>query len=167
MKKYRNLFLILVILCLSLCGCGSSSLTGPSDSDTTESAADSSLTSATDLADGSYDVEFHTDSSMFHVNEACDGMGVLTVTDGQMSVHISLASKNIVNLFLGTAEEAQQDGAVLLEPTTDTVTYSDGSSEDVYGFDIPVSALDEDFQVAIIGTKGTWYDHTVSVSSPQ
>ena len=112
-------------------------------------------------------MEFHTDSSMFHVNEACDGMGVLTVTDGQMSVHISLASKNIVNLFLGTAEEAQQDGAVLLKPTTDTVTYSDGSSEDVYGFDIPVSALDEDFQVAIIGTKGTWYDHTVSVSSPQ
>ena len=36
----------------------------------------------------------------------------------------------------------------------------------VYGFDIPVPALDEEFDVALIGTKGTWYDHKVSVSNP-
>ena len=65
-----------------------------------------------------------------------------------------------------TKEEAQADGAELIEPTTDEVTYSDGTTDEVYGFDIPVEKLDEDFNVAIIGKKGTWYDHVVSVSNP-
>ena len=84
-----------------------------------------------------------------------------------MSIHISLVSKNIVHLFPGTAEEAQQTEAMWLEPTIDTVTYSDGIREEVYGFDVPVSALDETFDLAILGTKGTWYDHKVSVSTPR
>ena len=33
----------------------------------------------------------------------------------------------------------------------------------MYGFDIPVTALDEDFALALLGSKGKWYDHTVSV----
>lgn len=119
-----------------------------------------------DLADGVYSADFITDSSMFHVNEANEGKGVLTVEGGKMTIHVSLATKNIVNLFAGTAEAAQQAGAVLLEPTTDSVTYSDGTTEEVYGFDIPVPAIDEEFAVAILGTKGKWYDHTVSVSNP-
>ena len=36
----------------------------------------------------------------------------------------------------------------------------------VFGFDIPVPALDEEFDLALIGKKGTWYDHKVSVSNP-
>ena len=42
------------------------------------------------------------------MNEANDGQGTLTVKDGKMTIHISLASKNIVNLFIGTAEDAQK-----------------------------------------------------------
>lgn len=103
---------------------------------------------------------------MFHVNEACDGRGTLTVKDGKMTIHVSLVSQSIVNLYPGTAEDAQKSGAKLLEPTKDTVTYSDGTSEEVYGFDIPVEALDQEFDLAIIGTKGVWYDHKVSVSDP-
>ncbi len=103
---------------------------------------------------------------MFHVNEAKEGKGVLTVKDGKMTIHVSLVSKNIVNVFVGTKEEAQADGAELIEPTTDEVTYSDGTTDEVYGFDIPVEKLDENFNVAIIGKKGTWYDHVVSVSNP-
>lgn len=122
---------------------------------------------AVTLEDGTYTAEFDTDSSMFHVSEACDGKGTLTVENGEMVIHVSLASKNIVNLFSGTAEDARKEGAKLLEPTTDSVTYSDGITEDVYGFDIPVPALDEEFDLALIGTKGTWYDHKVSVSNPQ
>ena len=95
-----------------------------------------------------------------------DGKGVLTVENGKMTIHVSLASKKIVNLYPGLAEDAQKDGAELLEPTTDTVTYSDGESEEVYGFDIPVPALDKEFDVALIGEKGTWYDHKVSVTNP-
>lgn len=117
------------------------------------------------LEDGVYEADFNTDSSMFHANEACGGKGTLTVKDGEMTIHVSLVSKNILNLYCGLAEDAQKEGAQLLEPTVDTVTYSDGTSEEVYGFDIPVPALDTEFDVALIGSKGTWYDHKVSVSN--
>ena len=119
------------------------------------------------LEDGVYTAEFDTDSSMFHVNEANDGKGELTVKDGKMTIHVSLNSKKIVNLFVGTAEDAQKDGAEILEPTTDTVTYSDGMTDEVYGFDIPVPAIDEEFDVALIGTKDKWYDHKVKVTNPE
>ena len=118
------------------------------------------------LPDGVYTAEFNTDSSMFHANEACDGKGTLTVENGEMTIHVSLASTSILNLFPGVKEDAEKEGAELLQPTTDTVTYSDGLSEEVYGFDIPVPALDEEFDVALIGKKGTWYDHKVSVTNP-
>ncbi len=32
-------------------------------------------------------------ASMFHVNEANDGKGVLTVKDGKMTIHVSLVAK--------------------------------------------------------------------------
>jgi len=121
----------------------------------------------TALADGTYEVTFKTDSSMFHINEALHDKATLTVEDGQMTAHITLVSKNIVNLFPGVSEDAQKDGAELLQPTTDTVTYEDGTTGEVYGFDIPVPVLDEEFDLALIGTKGKWYDHKVVVSSPE
>lgn len=119
------------------------------------------------LADGTYTATFKTDNSMFHVSEACDGKGTLTVKDGKMTIHISLGSKNILNLYPGLAEDAAKDGAELLMPTEDTVTYSDGTTEEVYGFDVPVPALEEEFDLALIGKKGKWYDHKVSVSNPE
>lgn len=119
----------------------------------------------TSLPDGTYLAEFHTDSSMFRVNEACDGKGTLTVQAGEMVIHISLGSKKIVNLYPGLSEDAQKDGAVLLMPTEDSVTYSDGTTEEVYGFDVPVPALEAEFDLALIGTKGKWYDHKVSVTN--
>ena len=125
------------------------------------------VTEAGVLEDGVYSAEFDTDSSMFHVNEAKEGRGILKVEEGKMTIHVSLVSKSIVNLFVGTAEDAQKEGAELLEPTIDQVTYSDGYTEDVYGFDIPVPALDEEFDLAIIGKKEKWYDHKVSVTDPQ
>ena len=109
------------------------------------------------LEDGVYTAEFHTDSSMFHANET---------KDGKMVFHVTLHSKNIVNLFPGKAEDAQKDGAELLQPTVDTVTYSDGATEEVYGFDIPVTVIDQEFDLALIGTKGVWYDHKVSIENP-
>lgn len=125
-----------------------------------------SAVSARVLPDGEYIVNFDTDSGMFRANEACNGKGTLTVENGVQTLHVSLQSKKIVNLFLGTAEQAQEPGAVWLEPTVDTVTYSDGLSEEVFGFDIPVTSVGEEFDLAIIGTKGVWYDHKVSVLNP-
>lgn len=118
------------------------------------------------LADGTYTAEFSTDSSMFHVSEACDGKGTLTVKDGKMTMHISLGSKNILNLYLGLAKDAENDKANQLQPTKDTVTYSDGITEEIYGFDVPVPVIGEEFDLALVGTKGKWYDHKVSVSNP-
>ena len=91
---------------------------------------------------------------------------VYPVKDGEMTVHITLPSENIVNLFPGTAAEAQESGAVLLEPTIDEVTYSDGTTEEVYGFDIPVPAIGQEFDCALVGEKGKWYDHKVIVTDP-
>lgn len=134
--------------------------------ETTEAAATETAQNEAQLPDGVYTAEFSTDSSMFHVSEACDGKGTLTVKDGVMTIHISLGSKKILNLYPGLAEDAAKDGAVLLEPTTDTVTYSDGMTEEVYGFDVPVPVIGEEFDLALIGTKGKWYDHKVKVSDP-
>ncbi len=130
-------------------------------------APDASAAAASSLEDGVYTAEFNTDRSMFHANEECNGKGTLTVENGVMTFHVSLVSKNIVNLYVGKAADAGADPSALLEPTTDTVTYSDGLSEEVYGFDIPVAAIGEDFDLAILGAKGTWYDHIVNIANPE
>ena len=173
--RFVSLLAVSALLAASLAGCGSSASSGASSasSEAVSSVAESAVSeaasesaaasSARALEDGTYTAEFDTDSSMFHVNEASDGKGTLTVEDGQMTLHISLQSKKIVNLYVGMAADAPDHEADWLQPTTDTVTYSDGTSEEVYGFDVPVEALDTDFQLAILGTKGKWYDHTVSV----
>ena len=173
--RFVSLLAVSALLAASLAGCGSSasSVASSASSEAVSSVAESAVSeaasesaaasSARTLEDGTYTAEFDTDSSMFHVNEASDGKGTLTVEDGQMTLHISLQSKKIVNLYVGMAADAPDHESDWLQPTTDTVTYSDGTSEEVYGFDVPVEALDTDFQLAILGTKGKWYDHTVSV----
>ena len=169
--------------CLLLGGCGAGQAADATSAESTFAAQESTVTptestetaetvsteTAQDkaqLPDGVYTADFSTDSSMFHVSEACDGKGTLMVKDGVMTIHISLGSKKILNLYPGLAEDAAKDGAVLLEPTTDTVTYSDGMTEEVYGFDVPVPVIGEEFDLALIGTKGKWYDHKVKVSDP-
>mgnify|MGYP002529276362 CR=1 FL=1 len=170
-KQMLSLSVVTVLLAASLAGCGASS-TAPSavSSEAPSSAASSAASEVTETAalpDGVYTAEFDTDSGMFHANEACDGKGTLTVKDGKMTFHVSLVSKKIVNLYPGLAADAEAHKTDWLLPTTDTVTYSDGTSDEVYGFDIPVAAVDADFQLAILGTKGTWYDHTVSISDAE
>ena len=154
-----------------LVGCGASSTASSAASSAASSEAASSVASSAAetaaLADGVYTAEFDTDSSMFHANEAVDGMGTLTVENGTMTFHVSLQSQKIVNLYPGMAADAPAHESDWLQPTVDTVTYSDGTSDEVYGFDIPVAAVDADFQLAILGTKGTWYDHTVSISDAE
>ena len=145
MKKALLSFLLSVILLTGICTVSAQSET---------------------LGDGIYSAVFRTDSSMFSVNEAYEDRGTLTVKGGEMTLHVTLTSKNIVNLYPGLAEDAKKEGAELLEPTLDPVTYSDGFQDEAYGFDIPVPVLDEEFDLALIGKKGKWYDHKVSVSNP-
>ena len=173
LKNKCSLLLAGVMLAGALVGCGASSAPASSAA-SSEAAASSAVSEAASeptaeaaLPDGVYTADFDTDSSMFHANEANDGKGTLTVKDGQMTFHVSLVSKKIVNLYVGTAEDAASHEADWLQPTIDVVNYSDGTSDEVYGFDIPVEALDTDFQLALLGTKGKWYDHTVSVRNAE
>ena len=175
MKLNHKFALLLAgaVLAGSLTGCGASGAPASSAA-SSEAAASSAVSEAASepaaeaaLPDGVYTADFDTDSSTFHANEANDGKGTLTVKDGQMTFHVSLVSKKIVNLYVGMAADAEAHETDWLQPTTDTVTYSDGTSDEVYGFDIPVEALDEDFQLAILGSKGKWYDHTVRVANAQ
>ena len=173
--RFVSLLAVSALLAASLAGCGSSasSVASSASSEAVSSVAESAVSeaasesaaasSARALEDGTYTAEFDTDSSMFHVNEASDGKGTLTVEDGQMTLHISLQSKKIVNLYVGMAADAPDHEADWLQRTTDTVTYSEGTSEEVSGCDVPGEALEPVFQLAILGTKGKWYDHTVSV----
>lgn len=171
MKKKINLVAFFLAAAL-LGGCGGQKQGRDGAVDNARSAeagtadADQTDGEGIELADGVYMVDFKTDSSMFKVNESKDGKGILNVRDGKAILHISLTSKNIVNLYLGTAEKAKEDEAGWLQPTVDTVTYSDGLSEEVNGFDVPVSAIGEEFDLALIGKKGTWYDHKVRVENP-
>lgn len=177
MKKLTVLVLT-ALLVLSMGACGQSTAapeaTVKTGTETTAAAETTEGTTAPEtveapapaLADGVYLADFNTDSTMFHANEVCEGKGTLTVKDGKMTIHVSLASTSILNLYPGLAEDAQKDGAELLQPSKDELTYPDGLKETVNGFDIPVPALDQEFDVALIGKKGKWYDHKVSVSNP-
>ena len=176
MKKLQIVSITLAALLLA--GCGAAESAAPASESASKAASTVETAPAAEseseppaaeaaLPDGVYTADFNTDSSMFHANESCNGKGTLTVADGRMTMHVSLQSKKIVNLYLGMAADAADHEADWLQPTTDTVTYSDGTSEEVYGFDIPVAAVDTDFQLAILGTKGTWYDHTVSVANAE
>ncbi len=180
-KKALAVIMVAAMTAFSLAGCNGKAADNAST--TATEAAEASTAAATEaseaastetatsetgaLEDGTYSAKFTTDSSMFHINDAYNDMGTLTVKDGEMTMHITLTSKNIVNLFPGTAEDAQKEGAELLQPTVDTVTYEDGTTEEVNGFDIPVPAIDEPFDLALIGTKEKWYDHKVTVSDVQ
>ena len=113
--KLNNKFALLLagaVLAGSLTGCGASSAPASSAA-SSEAAASSAVSEAASasaesaLPAGVYTADFDTDSSMFHANEANDGKGTLTVKDGQMTFHVSLASKKIVNLYVGMAADAE------------------------------------------------------------
>ena len=176
--KRLTVLVLTALLVLSMGACGQSTAapeaTVKTGAETTAAAETTEGTAAPEtveapapaLADGVYLADFNTDSTMFHANEVCEGKGTLTVKDGKMTIHVSLASTSILNLYPGLAEDAQKDGAELLQPSKDELTYPDGLKETVNGFDIPVPVLDQEFDVALIGKKGKWYDHKVSVSNP-
>ena len=160
-KKQITALLLSALLIFGCSACAGNTNESSASSETSVSSAEPTPTEEPDVVpeDGVYTAEFKTDSSMFQANETCEGMGTLTVENGEMTFHVSLRSKKILNLYLGTAEDAKQNESEWLQPTTDTVTYKDGTSEEVYGFDIPLKSVDKDFDLALIGTKGTWYDH--------
>lgn len=150
LKKNVSIVAIMLVFITALVGCGNKEV----------------ATAKIDLADGQYLAEFNTDSSMFHINEAKDGKGILTVENGQAVIHIVMPSDSIQKLYVGVAEAAKNDEANLIAATSEEVSYPDGTTDTANAFDLPVPVLDEEFDCALIGKKGVWYDHKVSVTNP-
>ncbi len=148
--------------CLLLGGCGAGQAADATSAESTVAAQESTVT-PTESTEATETVSTETAQDEAQLP---DGVYTAEFSTDSMTIHISLGSKKILNLYPGLAEDAAKEGAVLLEPTTDTVTYSDGMTEEVYGFDVPVPVIGEEFDLALIGTKGKWYDHKVKVSDP-
>ena len=125
------------------------------------------VAAADQLADGVYTVDVATDGGMFKLSEAVEGKGTLTVKDGKMTVHFTLSGKGFSQVFVGSAEDAQKDGAAVIDAVEDTLNFSDGTTDTANGFDVPVEELNVEFALAAMGKKSAkWYDHTLCVSNP-
>ena len=164
MKKLTAIMMSIVLAAAAVTGCGASKEGAGQEQGSAEAQDTAASEAPTVLEDGVYTAEFNTDSSMFRVNDTKDGRGILIVTGGRMAIHVLLLSTNIVNLYYGTAEDAQKEGAELLKPSVEYFQHSDGTWDEANSFNIPVPYLDKEYDVALIGTKGKWYDHKVSVT---
>ena len=141
MRKSERAVLASLVLCsvmvLALAGCASGS------------------PATAGIADGTYQIEVDTDSSMFR-SESC----LLTVEGGTYRATLTLPGEGFSRLYFGTAEEAAAaDDADVFDYYL--------NDEGKYTFDIPVSALDEELPIAAFGQRrDTWYDHTIVFHAP-
>ena len=105
---------------------------------------------ADELADGTYDIEMKSSSSMFKADHV-----ELVVENGSMDAVLYMTSKSYLYLFAGTAEEAAEaDEASYIDIIWDT--------EEMGTFTLPVEALDEGIPCAAFSKKKEkWYDRTL------
>ena len=84
-KKLLVLVLSAVMAVGMMSGCGAKDEASDSKAEATKDVSvvedQEQETVECELEDGTYTAEFNTDSGMFHVNEANDGEGTLTVKD--------------------------------------------------------------------------------------
>ena len=125
-----------------------------SDMTTVETVGVEGMTpiTASDVADGIYEVEVESSSSMFRIEKA-----VLTVADGAMTADLTLSGTGYLVLYPGTG----------LEAAADTEEHYIGFTEDengAYTYTIPVPALDQPFPCAAFSkNKEQWYDRSLLV----
>lgn len=107
-----------------------------------------------DIADGSYEVEVESSSSMFRIVKA-----ELQVADGDMEAVLTLSGVGYLKLFMGTGEEALDAGEDSFIPYVE-------DAEGKYTYTIPVEALDQEFDCAAFSKKKQkWYDRTLVILS--
>ena len=105
---------------------------------------------ADELADGTYDIEMKSSSSMFKADHV-----ELVVENGSMDAVLYMTSKSYLYLFAGTAEEAAAaDESSYIDIVWDT--------EEMGTFTLPIDALDEGIPCAAFSKKKEkWYDRTL------
>lgn len=105
---------------------------------------------ASDLVDGTYEVEMKSSSSMFKVDR-CE----LVVEDGSMQAVLYMTSQSYLYLYAGTAEEAaaaDESAYILREEAEDGM----GS------YTLPIEALDAEVSCAAFSKKKEkWYARTL------
>ena len=150
--------LVATLLCGNLaaplagCASGSSSSSGTSSSAT--SSSETKTAQAAPPADGTYNINVTTDSSMFRC-ETC----TLTVKDGTYTATLSLPGEGYSRLYFGSAQDA--------EKATEGIYDYHLNDEGKYTFEIPVQALDAELPIAAFGQRrNTWYDHTIVFHTP-
>jgi serine/threonine protein kinase len=121
---------------------------------------DESMHSPISLAEGVYQAVFKTNGSSFLPQE---GRCLLEVKKGKMLLRINLVNENVENLFQGLKEDAQKAGAALINPT---MVVSQGGGA-LYGFTMPLKAIDEEFDLAFLASNGQWYDRKIIVTDPR
>ncbi len=106
------------------------------------------------LADGTYQIEAESSSSMFRIVNA-----VLHVEGGEMSADITLSGQGYSMLYMGTGEEA------LLAEEDAYIPYVE-DAEGAYTYTVPVEALNTEIDCAAYSKrKERWYDRTLVFSS--
>ena len=104
----------------------------------------------TDVADGVYEVEVESSSSMFRVEKA-----KLTVREGEMTAVLTLGGTGYLNLYMGTgAEAAESDRSEYIDYVED--------EEGRYTYTVPVEALDQPIDCAAFSrNRERWYDRRI------
>ena len=184
MKKWNVGLAAGVVLACLLAGCGKNDTTqettaaATTETVTTEQVATadaqiatgSDLASASDVvedwmvpipaenvADGEYDIEVDSSSSMFNIT-ACK----LTVADGKMTAVMTMGGKGYRYLYMGTSKEAvAADESEYIPYVEDT----DGPLQQLFHLDgavMLVDALDEGVACAAFSNKKEkWYERTL------
>lgn len=113
-----------------------------------------SASASTAIANGTYNIDVESDSSMFKIIN-CD----LTVSDGKLTASVTLSGTGYSKLFAGTAEQAASADESAM------ITYVENADgKYVYTFDIP--GLDEPVDIAAFSTKkAEWYDRKLTFKS--
>lgn len=109
---------------------------------------------ASNLEDGTYQVEMTSNASMFRIVHA-----ELEIADGHMEVTMTMSGKGYGKLYPGTGEEALKAPEEEFIPCVEDV---DGA----YTFTVPVEALNQEFDCAAFSKKRErWYDRKLAVLS--
>lgn len=95
--------------------------------------------------------------SMFKIQEDAT---VTIKEDGTMSAEVIYTGSSFLSMYLGTAEEAADEENRNSDKLYQAELQSDGS----YKYTIPMPVWDAAFDAAVLSSKGSWKDNTITIT---